>query len=72
VGETAVIGYFQQQPPPVEEGLRLIDYIRCGSVLCYTVILNSVMSFRTELCTAGCCWLRLLSAPAAVWHDVIH
>jgi hypothetical protein len=30
VGETAVIGYFQQQPPPVEDGLRLIDYIRCG------------------------------------------
>ncbi|WIA12397.1 hypothetical protein OEZ85_012443 [Tetradesmus obliquus] len=28
VGETAVIGYFQQQPPPVEEGLRIIDYIR--------------------------------------------
>jgi hypothetical protein len=31
LGETAVIGYFQQQPPPVEEGLRLIDYIRRGN-----------------------------------------
>eukprot|EP00879_Flechtneria_rotunda_P011674 GHRR01012194.1.p1 GENE.GHRR01012194.1~~GHRR01012194.1.p1 ORF type:complete len:625 (+),score=273.22 GHRR01012194.1:471-2345(+) len=28
VGETAVVGYFQQHPPAVEEGLRLIDYIR--------------------------------------------
>eukprot|EP00775_Hariotina_reticulata_P003188 gene3188-3466_t len=28
VGETAVIGYFQQHPPEVEEGLRLIDYIK--------------------------------------------
>jgi hypothetical protein len=34
VGETAVIGYFQQQPPPVEEGLRLIDYIRCDLCCC--------------------------------------
>jgi hypothetical protein len=28
VGETAVIGYFQQHPPEVEAGLRLIDYIK--------------------------------------------
>jgi hypothetical protein len=28
VGETAVIGYFQQHPPPVPGNLRLIDYIR--------------------------------------------
>jgi len=28
VGETAVIGYFTQYPPEVDEDLRLIDYIR--------------------------------------------
>ncbi|KAF6262123.1 P-loop containing nucleoside triphosphate hydrolase protein [Scenedesmus sp. NREL 46B-D3] len=28
LGETAVLGYFQQHPPPVEGGLRLVDYIR--------------------------------------------
>lgn len=28
MGETAVIGYFQQHPPEVGQGLRLIDYIR--------------------------------------------
>ncbi|KAF8071337.1 yfmR [Scenedesmus sp. PABB004] len=28
LGETAVVGYFQQQPPRVEPGLRLVDYIR--------------------------------------------
>lgn len=28
-GETAVIGYFQQHPPEVDDNLRLIDYIRC-------------------------------------------
>eukprot|EP00877_Chromochloris_zofingiensis_P000737 jgi/Chrzof1/10664/Cz05g07140.t1 len=27
-GETAVIGYFQQHPPEVDDNLRLIDYIR--------------------------------------------
>jgi hypothetical protein len=28
VGETAVVGYFQQHPPPVPDNLRLIEYIR--------------------------------------------
>lgn len=28
VGDTAVIGYFQQHPPEVDPSLRLIDYIR--------------------------------------------
>ena len=27
-GETAVIGYFTQYPPEMDEDLRLIDYIR--------------------------------------------
>ena len=33
VGETAVIGYFTQYPPEVDEDLRLIDYIRWGGSL---------------------------------------
>lgn len=28
VGETAVIGYFEQHPPPVDPSLRLVDYVR--------------------------------------------
>ncbi len=28
LGETTVIGYFQQHPPPVRPDLRIIDYIR--------------------------------------------
>lgn len=26
-GETAVIGYFTQHPPPVDPSLRLVDYV---------------------------------------------
>ena len=26
-GETAVIGYFEQHPPPVDPDLKLIDYV---------------------------------------------
>jgi hypothetical protein len=28
VGETCVVGYFEQHPPPVRDDLRIIDYIR--------------------------------------------
>jgi len=28
VGDTTVIGHFAQQPPPVPEHLRIIDYLR--------------------------------------------
>jgi hypothetical protein len=27
VGDTAVIGYFTQHPPPVDPSLRLVDYV---------------------------------------------
>ena len=27
-GETTVVGHFTQQPPPVPEHLRIVDYIR--------------------------------------------
>ena len=30
VGDTTVIGHFAQQPPPVPEHLRIIDYLRSG------------------------------------------
>jgi hypothetical protein len=31
VGETAVIGYFTQHPPPVDPSLRLVDYVSSPS-----------------------------------------
>ena len=55
-GETTVVGHFKQQPPPVPEHLRIVDYIRrvsySASLETFRCLESQVISHHMEILPA--------------------
>jgi hypothetical protein len=53
VGDTTLIGYFTQHPPPVRPDLRIIDYLRWGPAGRQVALLAAPAPERRPACTAA-------------------